>query len=140
MSDAALNRKKIMANKTDATYAGSIIMEINGREAAELISVDTKTTIGRKPVKTMNRRGRVRGYADGITEFELNVTAAVPIDGTEIDWANITKAKITLYPINAEEKRTSYLDCFSISCSDKYEVDNEARIDIEMLALDKVEE
>lgn len=140
MSDAALNRKKIMANKTDATYAGSIIMEINGREAAELISVDTKTTIGRKPVKTMNRRGRVRGYADGITEFELNVTAAVPIDGTEIDWANITKAKITLYPINAEEKRTSYLDCFSVSCSSKYEVDNEARIDIQMIALDKVEE
>lgn len=140
MSDAALNRKKIMANKTDATYAGAIIMEINGREAVELISVDTKTTIGRKPVKTMNRRGRVRGYADGITEFELNVTAAVPIDDTEIDWANITKAKITLYPINAEEKRTSYLDCFSVSCSSKYEVDNEARIDIQMIALDKVEE
>ncbi|WP_370580605.1 phage tail protein [Snodgrassella alvi] len=129
-----------MANKTDATYAGAIIMEINGREAVELISVDTKTTIGRKPVKTMNRRGRVRGYADGITEFELNVTAAVPIDDTEIDWANITKAKITLYPINAEEKRTSYLDCFSVSCSSKYEVDNEARIDIQMIALDKVEE
>lgn len=140
MSDVALNRKKIMANKTDATYAGAIIMEINGREAVELISVDTKTTIGRKPVKTMNRRGRVRGYADGITEFELNVTAAVPIDDTEIDWANITKAKITLYPINAEEKRTSYLDCFSVSCSSKYEVDNEARIDIQMIALDKVEE
>lgn len=140
MSDAALNRKKIMANKTDATYAGAIIMEINGREAVELISVDTKTTIGRKPVKTMNRRGRVRGYADGITEFELNVTAAVPIDDTEIDWANITKAKITLYPINAEEKRTSYLDCFSVSCSSKYEVENEARIDIQMIALDKVEE
>lgn len=140
MSDAALNRKKIMANKTDATYAGAIIMEVNGREAMELISVDTKTNIGRKPVKTMNRRGRVRGYADGITEYELNVTAAVPIDDTEIDWANITKAKITLYPISAEEKRTSYLDCFSVSCSRKYEVENEARIDIQMIALDKVEE
>lgn len=140
MSDAALNRKKSMANNTDATYAGAIIMEVNGREAMELISVACKTTIGRKPVKTMNRRGRIRGYADGITEYELSVTAAVPIDDTEIDWANITKAKITISPINADEKRTSYLDCFSISCSDKYEVDNEARIDIEMLALDKVEE
>lgn len=128
-----------MARNTDATYVGAVVMEINGREV-EIVSFKPEVTTGRKPVKTMNRRGRVRGYADGITEYTLSVTAAVPFDGTEIDWENITNAKITIYPINAEDKRTSYLKCFSSKCSEQYEVENEARIDIDMIALDKVTE
>ncbi|WNS83233.1 phage tail protein [Neisseria sp. DTU_2021_1001991_1_SI_NGA_ILE_055] len=122
---------------SDATYAGAIVMEVNGAEV-EIISLKPQTTTGRKPVKTMNRKGRVLGYADGVTEHKLSVTAAIPIDGTEIDWDNITKAKITIYPINKEDRRTSYLDCFTIETSEQYEADNEARIDIEMQALHKV--
>ena len=124
---------------SDATYAGAVIMEINGQDI-EIIIIKPSTTTGRKPVKTMNRRGKVRGYADGVTEYKLSVTAAIPIDGTLPDWDNITKAKITIYPINKDDKRTSYLDCFSTECSEQYEVENEARIDIELIALDKVEE
>lgn len=122
---------------SDATYAGAVIMEVNGRDI-EIISIKPQTTTGRKPVKTMNRQGRVMGYADGVTEHKLSLTAAIPIDGTEIDWANITKAKITIYPINKEERRVSYLDCFTTECSEQYEADNEAKIDIEMIALHKV--
>ena len=122
---------------SDATYAGAIIMEVNGRDV-EIISLKPQTTTGRKPVKTMNRQGRVMGYADGVTEHKLSVTAAIPIDGTEIDWDNITKAKITIYPINKEERRMSYLDCFTVECSEQYEADNEAKIDIEMVALHKI--
>lgn len=128
-----------MAKNTDATYVGAAVMEINGTEV-EIISIKPKTTTGRKVVKTMNRRGKARGYADGVTEYSLSVTAAIPFDGTEIDWENITNAKITIFPINAEEKRTSYLKCLTIDCSEAYEVENEARIDIEMAALDKVYE
>jgi hypothetical protein len=128
-----------MARNTDATYVGAVVMEVNGREV-EIISIKPKTTTGRKVVKTMNRRGKARGYADGVTEYSLSLTAAVPFDGTEIDWEHITNAKITIFPINAEEKRTSYLHCFSTECSGQYEVENEARIDIEMIALDKVTE
>ncbi|STZ75568.1 phage tail protein [Bergeriella denitrificans] len=124
---------------SDATYAGAVIMEVNGRDI-EIISIKPQTTTGRKPVKTMNRAGRVLGYADGVTEHKLSVTAAIPIDGTAIDWDNITKAKITIYPINKEDKRVSYIDCFTIETSEQYEADNEARIDIEMGALDKVVE
>ncbi|STZ76337.1 phage tail protein [Bergeriella denitrificans] len=124
---------------SDATYAGAIVMEVDGREV-EIVSLKPQTTTGRKPVKTMNRKGRVLGYADGITEHKLSVTAALPIDGTQIDWANITKAKITIFPINKEDKRTSYLDCFTLETSEQYEADNEARIDIEMQALHKIEE
>lgn len=124
---------------SDATYAGAVIMEINGREV-EVISIKPSTTTGRKGVKTMNRKGRVLGFADGVTEYKLSLTAAIPIDGSIPDWDNITKAKITIFPINKDDKRTSYLDCFSTEISEQYEVDNEARIDIEMIALDKIEE
>lgn len=126
-----------MAKNTDATYVGAVVMEVNGREV-EIISIKPKTNTGRKVVKTMNRRGKARGYADGVTEYSLSLTAAIPFDGTEIDWENITNAKITIFPINAESKRTSYLKCLSTECSEQYEVDNEGRIDIEMIALDKV--
>lgn len=124
---------------SDATYAGAVIMEVNGRDV-EIVSIKPQTTTGRKPVKTMNRNGRVRGYADGITEHKLSVTAAIPIDGTAVDWDNITKAKITVYPINKDEKRTSYIDCFTVETSEQYEAENEARIDIEMVALHKITE
>ena len=122
---------------SNATYAGAIIMEVDGRDI-EIVSLKPQTTTGRKPVKTMNRQGRVLGYADGVTEHKLSLTAAIPIDGTEIDWANITKAKITIYPINKTERRVSYLDCFTVECSEQYEADNEAKIDIEMIALHKI--
>lgn len=126
-----------MPKNTDATYVGAVVMEINGR-TVDIISIKPKTSTGRKVVKTMNPSGKVRGFADGVTEYSLSLTAAIPFDGTEIDWENISKAKITIYPVNKEEKRTSYLNCFSTECSSAYEVENEARIDIEMIALNKV--
>lgn len=120
-----------------ASYTGAIVMEVDGREV-EIISLKPQTVTGRKPVKTMNRRGRVMGYADGITEYKLSLTAAIPTNGEAIDWDNITNAKITIFPINKEENRTSYIGCFTTDCSEQYEADSEARIDIEMQALDKV--
>lgn len=124
---------------SDATYAGCVVMEINGRDI-DIVSIKPQTMTGRKPVKTMNRQARVLGYHEGIVEHKLSVTAAIPIDGTAVDWENITKAKITIYPVNKEDKRTSYIDCFTVETSEQYEVDNEARIDIEMAALHKITE
>ena len=120
-------------------YIGSVTLYLDAAEV-EITKIDVKDSTGRKPVKTMNRQGRVMGYADGITEHKLSATAAIPIDGTEIDWGNITRAKITIYPINKEDKRVSYLDCFSTEISEQYEADNEARIDIELIALHKIVE
>lgn len=122
-----------------ATYAGAVIMEVNGVEV-EIVSIKPTTTTGRKPVRTMNRRGKIRGYADGITEYKLSLTAAIPIDGTAVDWDNITDAKITIFPINKEDKRVTYIGCSTTECSSQYQDDGEAKIDIEMFALDKVEE
>ena len=55
---------------SNATYAGAIIMEVDGRDI-EIVSLKPTTTTGRKPVKTMNRQGRVLGYADGVTEHKI---------------------------------------------------------------------
>lgn len=122
---------------SNATYAGAIIMEVDGRDI-EIVSLKPTTTTGRKPVKTMNRQGRVLGYADGVTEHKLSITAAIPIGASSINWDGITKAKITVYSINKNDRRVSYLDCFTVETSEQYEADNEARIDIEMIALHKI--
>ena len=122
---------------SNATYAGAIIMEVDGRDI-EIVSLKPTTTTGRKPVKTMNRQGRVLGFADGVTEHKLSITAAIPISASSIKWDGITKAKITVYPINKNDRRVSYLDCFTVETSEQYEADNEALIDIEMIALHKI--
>lgn len=114
-------------------YAGSIVMEIDGVEV-DIESLDTTNKTGRKLVKTMNRTGRAKGFSKGIAEFDLKVSAVIPLTGT-IDWANIEGAKITIYPLDSADKRTSYSDCFTMDVGEKYSVDNEARVDITMGAL-----
>ena len=119
-------------------FVGAIVMEIDGREI-EIVSVNPTINTGRKLVRTMNRSGNAAGFARGVSQYELRVTAVVPVGGEPIDWENIEGAKITLAPI-AGGKRVSYLDCFSTQVGRQYETDNEARVDIQMNALRKVEE
>ena len=120
-------------------YAGSAVLEVNGVEI-EITDLNVTKQTGRKLVKTMNSEGRARGFAKGIATWELSLTAALPIDGSEIDWAEINDAKITVYPLNQDDKRTSYLGCFTTQFCEKYTVDNEAVIDIQMTALKEVKE
>ncbi len=119
-------------------YAGSIVMEVDGQEV-EIESVNVTTKTGRKLVKTMNKTGRAKGFAKGIEEINLSVSAVIPLTG-DIDWGAIEGSKITIYPLSAGGKRTSYLDCFTIDVGDKYTVDNEARRDLTMAALREVTE
>lgn len=118
-------------------YEGSCVLEVDGNEI-EITKLDIKTNTGRKLVKTMNSQGRAKGYSQGIAEYTLSVTAVEPKDGTTIDWDNIENAKLTKYPLNNAEKRTSYLGCFSIEVGESYTVDNEKVIDIQLGALKKV--
>lgn len=119
-------------------FVGAIVMEIDGREV-EITSLDVKDNTGRKPVKTMNRTGRIRGFTRGIAQFDLKVTAVVPSVGSPVDWSNIEGAKITQEPL-AGGQRVSYLDCFTVDVGEQYSVDNEARVDINMHAVRKVQE
>ncbi|THA10500.1 phage tail protein [Rodentibacter pneumotropicus] len=120
-------------------YAGSAVLEVDGTEI-EIQDLSITKMTGRKLVKTMNSEGRARGFAKGIATWEISLTAAMPIDGSEIDWAGLSDAKITIYPLNQDDKRTSYLECFTTEVGEKYTVDNEAVIDIKMAALKEVKE
>ncbi|MDG6895039.1 phage tail protein [Volucribacter amazonae] len=120
-------------------YAGSVVLEVDGKEI-EVTDLSVTKQTGRKLVKTMNSQGIAKGFAQGIAVWELSLTAAMPIDGSEIDWAEISDAKVTIYPLNQEEKRTSYLGCFTTQVGEKYTVDNEAVIDIQMNALKEIKE
>jgi hypothetical protein len=117
-------------------YLGAIVMEIDGQEV-EIESCDVTVKTGRKLVKTMNRLGRAKGFARGIAEYDMKVTAIIPVSG-EPNWAGLEGVKITIYPQTAGGKRTSYLDCFTIEVGAKYSVDNEAKRDITMAAMREV--
>lgn len=117
-------------------YQGVVVMEVDGREI-EIESLDVTHKTGRKLVKTMNRTGRAKGFVKGIGEFELKVTAVIPLTG-DIDWAAIEGAKITVTPLTPGGQRTSYLDCFTMDVGKKYQVDGEAKQDLTMGALREV--
>lgn len=119
-------------------YVGHIVLEVDGKEV-EVIDLNVAQSTGRKLVKTMNRSGRAKGFARGIAEFGLSLTVAVPLSG-DIDWAAIEGAKITKFPLGAEQQRESFLDCFTVSVGEKYQVDGEARRDLSMQALRRVTE
>lgn len=119
-------------------YAGAIVLEVNGQEV-EVIDLSVTGKTGRKLVKTMNKTGRAKGFAKGIAEYDLAATVAIPLSG-DLDWDGIEGEKLTIYPLSPGGKRTSYLDCFSTEVGEKYSVDNEARRDIKLQALRKVEE
>ena len=120
-------------------YVGSIVMEIDSREI-EITDLDVQITTGKKGVKTMNKNGKMKGMAKGIATYELSISAVVPLDG-DIDWKNLEGVKVTQYPLSGSGgQRLSYLDCFTTEVGKKYTVDNEAKIDIKMTALDEVQE
>lgn len=119
-------------------YVGAVILEVDGKEV-DVVSVDVKVSTGRKLVKTMNKTGRAKGFSQGIAEYSLSVTVAIPKTG-ELNWEAIVGAKLTLEPAEAGGQRTSYLDCFATEVGEKYTVDNEAVRDIQLQALRKVVE
>ncbi|KNC89705.1 hypothetical protein [Trabulsiella odontotermitis] len=118
-------------------YVGSIVMEVDSQEI-EITDFSVQIVTGRKLVKTMNRTGRARGFAQGIATYELSVTAVVP-DANVPDWEGMEGVKISIYPLDNSAKRTSYLDCFTTEVGEQYTVDNEAKIDIKLNALNKVD-
>lgn len=119
-------------------HVGAIILEIDGREI-DVVSVSPRVSTGRRPVRVMNRSGRIAGFTRGIPSIDLSVTAVIPKSGTPVDWENIEGAQITIQALTGG-KRTSYLDCCTTEVGETFEVDGEARISIGMFASRKVEE
>ncbi|OCJ24606.1 phage tail protein [Serratia sp. 14-2641] len=120
-------------------YVGSIVLEMDGQEI-EVTDLKEDTTTGRKLVKTMNKTGRAKGFSRGIAEYQLTISVVVPLTG-DLNWEGMEGAKITQYPLSGSGgKRVSFLDCFSTQVGASYTVDNEAKRDITVSALRRVEE
>lgn len=117
-------------------YLGTIVLEVDGQEV-DVTTLDVTRTTGRRVVKTMNRTGNAKGYSKGMRDLSLRLSVAIPESG-DLDWDNIVGAKVTIYPLDAAEKRESYLDCATSDVGEKYTVEGEAMRDITMMALRRV--
>lgn len=120
-------------------YVGAIVIEVDGKEA-EVVSFSPASKTGKKPVKTMNRTGRVKGFARGIEEHELKVTVVIPLSADEIDWWRMEGGKLTQFPVSSGGKRVSYYDCVTLDLGEQYNVDNEARRDLTLFSTRRVVE
>ncbi|AHE72552.1 hypothetical protein M942_04485 [Enterobacter ludwigii] len=119
-------------------YIGAVVLELDSVEV-EIVRFQPRESTGKKPVDTMNSTGRRKGYTQGIAKYDLNMTAVVPKD-VKIRWATVAGAKLTVYPVDDNSRRTTYQDVFVTEVGEEYTVDNEARIDIQAFALNKVDE
>lgn len=120
-----------------AEYVGAIVLEVDGKEI-DVVSVSPTHNAGRKLVKTMNRKRRAKGFAKTVKDYMLKVTAVVDPENP-IVWDDIEGAKISIENPDGT-LRESYLECGTISVGKQYDSENEARIDIDMYALDHVVE
>lgn len=121
-------------------YVGAIVLEVDGREI-ECTSFSAKETTGRMPVKTMNRSRRIAGFCTGVATYELTVAVPIPVDqGTEVNWSEVAGAKLVIYPVSGKGRRTAYTGCVVQDVSDAYESEGEAKRDLTMFAVNKVEE
>ena len=89
-------------------YIGSVTLYVGAAEV-EVTKIDVKNNTGKKPVKTMNRTRRTKGFTRGVGQYDITFTAVVPTDGTAVDWDAIEDAKISLVPDVAGARPTSYL-------------------------------
>lgn len=112
-------------------FVSEIKLYVDSQEI-DVLDLASTTKTGRKMVKTMKRNG----VGKGRPEYNLQITVAIPVDADEPDWDAMTGAKITIFP-EGGGKKTSYLGCFSVEVGEKYSLDNEARRDIQVQALDK---
>ena len=120
-------------------YVGAVALEVDGQEI-EVTSFSVKESTGKNPVKTMNRKRRIAGYSQGVVTYEITAAVVIPVNGAEPDWANIVDAKLVTYPVSGNGKRTAYTGCCVQEVSDQYESEGEAKRDLTLFAVDKVQE
>lgn len=120
-------------------YVGAVVMEIDGKEI-ECVSVNVSSNTGYLPVKTMRRKRVISGYCLGVATFELSVTVPIKVDGEEYDWWNVFDAKMVIYPISGNGNRVAFTGCCVQEVGDAYETEGEAKRDLKMFAVERVEE
>lgn len=117
-------------------FVGAVILEWDGREI-ECASVSSDISTGKRLVKTMNRKMRAKGHAQGIPDFKLTVEVPIPTDGSEPDWLSITGAKLTIAPVDDNGPREVFTGCEVESMSSKYQVEGAAMRTLSITPLDR---
>ena len=118
-------------------YVGAAFVEVDGQDY-DVQSFEIKQESGNISVKTMNRHGKNMGFARGITTYTITGTAAIPKD-RDVSWIDMLGVKFTHEPVGGG-KRISYRDCMCTEQSEKYSVDEEAKVDFTLVSTSKVEE
>ena len=120
-------------------YVGAVMLEVDGREV-ECASYSVTKNTGMQPVKTMNRSRRIAGFSTGVATFEITAFVPIPMEGDEIDWFNCIDVKMVIYPSRGTGKRTAYTGCVVQEVSHSYDAEGEAKRDVKLFAVDRVEE
>lgn len=117
---------------------GIIVLSVNGEEY-DCASCTPKTDTGKKPIKTMNRTGKVKYRAGGIRTHTLDVSVVIPNGKDTVDWISVEDARISAESPDGSYRKT-YIDCTTQTVSDAYSVDGETRRDLTMFAMDELDE
>lgn len=122
---------------SDADVVGTIVLTVDGREF-DCASVSPKFVTGRKPVATMNRKGKTQKKTKTTSSITLSLEVIIPETG-DIAWENIEDGRITVESLDGGH-RTTYTGCEATDVSESYKLDGEAMRSIEMFAMDKIVE
>ena len=125
-------------------YAGKYHMTVieagGGRtEQNDVSDFELEATENLEPVKTMNRRARIRGFRKGISEFTGSFTVMVPVGTPEYDWHKARKngTELLLVLERAEGGTRFALEGTRIlSVGEKSDSDGNAEFSIEYQAED----
>lgn len=117
---------------------GIIVLSVDGQDY-DCASCTPKIDTGKKPIKTMNRTGKVRYKASGIKTYTLDVSVVIPDGKDTVDWGAIEDARISLESQSGNYRKT-YIDCTTQTVSDAYSVEGETRRDLTMFAMDELDE
>lgn len=117
---------------------GIIVLSVDGQDY-DCASCTPKIDTGKKPIKTMNRTGKVRYKASGIKTYTLDVSVVIPDGKDTVDWGTIEDARISVESQSGNYRKT-YIDCTTQTVSDAYSVEGETRRDLTMFAMDELDE
>ena len=117
---------------------GIIVLSVDGQEY-DCASCNPKTDTGKKPIKTMNRTGKIKYRAGGVRTYTLDVSVVIPDGKDTVDWGSVEDTRISLESQTGNHRKT-YIDCTVQTVSDAYSVEGETRRDLTMFAMDELDE
>ena len=105
----------------------------------DVVSIDASYTHDSKPVKTMNRRRRSRGFQTNTPEYSFDMEVAVQKGTPEVDWIDLQQSKEFFLMGWREGEggvRRQAVDCQVADVGDAYSEEGEMRRRVTIMSLD----